>query len=93
VSDTRIAGATNLAGHVMRVDERGRLWLTFGSHQMMVPSEVAARAKPFDVVRAPNRPPAATGRSSDPGTFAIVRVLPSGRAVLAGLIVDGKRIE
>ena len=27
------------------------------------------------------------------GTFAIFRVLPSGRAVLAGLIVDGKRVD
>ena len=93
VSRTPIASATNLAGHVNRVDERGHFWLTFDSHQMPVPPEVAARAKPLDRVREPNRPPTARGRAADPGTFAIFRVLPSGRAVLAGLLVDGKRIE
>lgn len=93
VSDTPITGVTNLAGHVTRADERGRLRLSFGSHQMPVPPEVAARAKALDVVREPNRPPTARGRAADPGTFAIFRVLPSGRAVLAGLLVDGKRIE
>jgi hypothetical protein len=93
VSDTPITGATNLAGHVNRADERGLLWLTFGSHQMPVPPEVAMRARPLDAVRAPNRPPTARGRAADPGTFAIFRVLPSGRGVLAGLLVDGKRIE
>jgi hypothetical protein len=93
VSRTPIAGATNLGGHVNRADERGHLWLTFDSHQMAVPPEVAARTKPLDRVREPNRPPTARGRAADPGTFAIFRVLPSGRAVLAGLLVDGKRIE
>jgi hypothetical protein len=93
VSDTLITGATNLAGHVNTADERGRFHLTFGSHQMPEPPEVAARAKPLDVVRAPNRPPTARGRAADPGTFAVFRILPSGRAVLAGLLVDGKRIE
>lgn len=93
VSDTPITGVTNLAAHVNRADERGRLWLTFGSHQMDVPLEVASRAKPLAVVREPNRPPTAMGRAPDPGTVAIFRVLSSGRAVLAGLIVDGKRIE
>ena len=93
VSDTRITGVMNLAGHVTRVDERGRLRLTFGSHQVPVPPEVAARAKALDVVREPNRPPTARGRAADPGTFAIFRVLPSGRAVLAGLLLDGKRID
>jgi hypothetical protein len=93
VSDARIAGATNLAGHVTRQDERGRIWLTFGSHELTVPAAIAARAKPLDVRRAPNRPPAAMGREPDPGTFAIFRVLPSGRAALTGLVVDGKRIE
>lgn len=93
VSDVRITGATNLAGHVIRVDEGGRLRLTFGSHQMPVPPDVGARAKALDIVREPNRPPTARGRAADPGTFAIFRVLPSGRAALAGLLVDGKRIE
>lgn len=93
VSDARVTGATNLSGRVTRVDERGRLWLTFGSHQMAVPPEIAARAKPLDVARETNRPQTLMGRAPDPGTFAIFRVLPSGRAVLAGLIVDGKRID
>ena len=93
VSDAPVAGAANLAGLVTRADEHGRLWLTFGSHQMAVPPEVAARAKPLAVAREPDRPPTAPGRPPDPGTFAIFRVLASGRATLAGLIVDGTRID
>ena len=93
VSDTPIAGVINLAGQVTRADARGYVWLTFGSHQMPVPPTIASRTTPRDVVRQPNRPPETMGRPADPGTFAIFRVLPSGRAVLAGLIVEGKRIE
>lgn len=93
VSETRVAGATNLAGHVTRVDEAGRVWLTFGSHQLPVPPDVVTRAKPLEVIREPNRSPAAKSRPPDPGTFAIFRVLPSGRAAIAGLIVAGRRVD
>lgn len=90
VSDMPGASAMNVAATVRRV---GRLWLSFGSHELVVPPGVAARARARITVREPGRGPVMVGRAADPGVFAVLRVLPSGRAALAGLIVDGARIE
>lgn len=93
LSHTPIAGVTNVAGRVTRVETDGRLWLNFGSHQLPVPPDIAGRARPLEIIREPYRLPEVKSRAADPGTFAILRVLPSGRAVLAGLIVDGRRVD
>ena len=91
VSDAVVSGAINLASTVRRVREDGYLWLDFPFGLIGVPRDVAARARspvtPGPRASTPEpMPPAA-----DPGVFAVLRVLPSGRAALAGLIVNGTR--
>lgn len=91
VSDSVVGGAINLAGTVTSVREDGYVWLDFAFGPIAVPGDVAARARP-PVAPGPrgNRtgpiPPAA-----DPGVAAVLRVLPSGRAALVGVIVNGTR--
>lgn len=91
VSDSVVSGAVNLAGTVTSVREDGYVWLDFMFRWITVPKDVAAHARPF-VAPGPrgNRtgpiPPAA-----DPGVEAVLRVLPSGRAALVGVIVNGTR--
>jgi hypothetical protein len=91
VSDSAIVGATNLAGTVRRVREDGYIWLDFPFGWIGVPRDVAARARP---PLAPGRranDPGPIPPAADPGVFAVLRVLPSGRAALVGVIVDGTR--
>lgn len=94
VSDAPVAGAMNLAGRVRRVRDDGYLWLDYSVGWIAVSADVAAHARPLDMTDAepPRRPglrpvPPAT----DPGVYAILRVLPSGRAALTGLIVNSTR--
>jgi len=93
VSAAPLAGATNVAGRIYRVDGRGHAWLTFGSHHLPAPPDIVARARPREIVRELGRPPSTKNRAADAGTCATFRVLPSGRAALTGLLVDGRRIE
>lgn len=91
VSDAAVSGATNLEGTVTSVREDGYLWVDFGFAPIAVPREVADAARPF-VEFGPRR--ARTGPvppAVDPGVAAVLRVLPSGRATLAGVIVFGRR--
>ncbi len=91
VSDTVIDGPVNLEGTVVQVREDGYVRLDFPFGWIGVPRDVEAQARPLDAPgpRGDNAgpiPPAA-----DPGVFAVLKVLPSGRAALVGVIVDGKR--
>ena len=91
VSDAIVNGAVNLAGVVTRVREDGYLWLDFALGPVGVPREIATRARP-SVPPAPRD--GATLQMSpafDPGVFAVLRVLPSGRAALVAVIVNGQR--
>lgn len=93
VSDVPVPGVMNLAGRVQRVRDDGYLWLDYAVGWIAVPAEVAANARRLDANDAPRRPgpvhviPSAT----DPGVYAVLRVLPSGRAALTGLIVNSVR--
>jgi hypothetical protein len=93
VSDVVVPGVTNLAAVLTRIDEDGHLWLDAGSHVFPVPADVAQRARPrLDGVPVDrNGRPMAMRRGLDPGVFAVLKVLPSGRSALVALIVDGKR--
>lgn len=90
VSDRPVAGAVNLAATVERVREDGYLWLRFPFGLIPVPRDIAAHARsrkePF-----PRPTDAAPPPPFDPGVYAVLRVLPSGRATLTGLIVNGTR--
>lgn len=89
-SDQPVAGAVNLATTVMRVREDGYLWLGFPFGPIGVPHEVAMHARP----PTPPRPRLADATplpAADPGVYAVLRVLPSGRAALVGVIVNGAR--
>jgi hypothetical protein len=90
LSDQPVGGAINLAGTVLRVREDGYLWLDFSIGWIGVPPGVESGARPLE---APS-PPAAAGPpppAADPGVFAVLKALPSGRATLVGLIVNGTR--
>lgn len=90
VSDTVVDGAINLAGVVARVREDGYVWLDFPFGLVGVPRDVAAHARPL----VPSPRVSATGQippAADPGVFAVLRVLPSGRAALVAVIVNGTR--
>lgn len=89
VSDVRVPGAVNVAGIVTRVREDGYVWLEYHFGWLVVPSAVEARARPGREQRGPGTGPMSL--AADPGVFAVLRVLPSGRAALAGIIVDGTR--
>jgi hypothetical protein len=91
VSDGLVGGAINLAGLVSSVREDGYLWLDFSFGPIAVPPAVAAAARPFT---DPGPRPTAAGPilpATDPGVAAVLRVLPSGRAALVGVIVNGTR--
>ncbi len=97
VSDVAVDGAINLAGTVTRVREDGYLWLDFSIGWIGVPSEIESNARPLDAP-APRNAGAGAGAEvgaippgADPGVFAVLRVLPSGRAALTGVIVRGTR--
>ena len=91
VSDSIVSGAINLAGRVTSVREDGYIWLDFAVGPSAAPPDVAARARPA----APAGPRGSrTGPippASDPDVAAVLRVLPSGRAALVGVIVNGSR--
>lgn len=93
VADAPIDTARNIAATVGSAERSGRLQVSFGSHELLVPREVAARARPRATGRVAPGSPVTYGRDRDPGVFAVFRVLPSGRAGLVGLIVDGRRID
>jgi len=90
VSDTVVGGAMNLAGTVYRVQEDGYLWLAFPFGSIGVSRDVAAHARPL-VTPRPRAANATPQPASDPGVYAVLRVLPSGRAALVGVIVNGTR--
>ena len=91
VSDALVAGAINLAGTVTSVREDGYIWLDFGFAPIAVPPDVASGARP-PVAPGPRRDGAAPiPPGADPGVAAVLRVLPSGRAALDGVIVSGRR--
>jgi hypothetical protein len=57
-----------------------------------VPREVEANARPLFVPGPPRDAEAAPPPpAADPGVFAVLKVLPSGRAALTGVIVKGAR--
>ena len=92
VSDAAVEGAVNLAGTVSGVREDGYLWLDFSIGWIAVPREIESSARPV------NAPVPRTGEAggvaapaADPGVYAVMRVLPSGRAALVGVIVRGTR--
>lgn len=91
VSDSAVAGATNLAGIVANLREDGYVWLDFSFGWIAVPKDVAAKARPFAPPRPRNDVTAPAPPATDPGVFAVLRVLPSGRAALVGVIVNGAR--
>lgn len=91
VSDAVVSGATNLSGTVTSVREDGYLTLDFGFAPIAVPEAVAARARPMADRGARRARTGPIPPPADPGVAAVLRVLPSGRAVLAGIIVNGKR--
>jgi hypothetical protein len=89
VSDVVVPGAINVAGTVTQVREDGYVWLEYPFGWVPVPSTVEARARPErgrDHHDGEVTPPA-----TDSGVFAVLRVLPSGRAALVGVVVDGTR--
>jgi hypothetical protein len=91
VSDTLVGGAINLAGTVTSVREDGYVSLDFSFGPIAVPRDVALHARPFV---APGPRGARTGPlppATDPDVAAVLRVLPSGRAALVGVIVNGTR--
>lgn len=91
ISDAPIADATNVAGLVVRVREDGYLWLDFSLGWMRVPAAVEAQARRLsDLERAANRTTPAPP-DADADTWAVLRVLPSGRFALASVIVSGVR--
>jgi hypothetical protein len=89
-SDALVPGAINLAATVGRVREDGYIWLWFPFAPIGVPRDVAAHARPL-VPPAPRAANATPLPPSDPGVYAVLRVLPSGRAALVGVIVNGTR--
>lgn len=92
VSDAPIDGALNLAGTVSRLREDGYVWLDFSIGWIGVPRAVEASARSLEAA-GPVR--VATGgpmpRAAEPGVYAVLRVLPSGRAALTGVVVKGER--
>jgi hypothetical protein len=91
VSDAAVSGATNVAGAVLRVREDGYIWLDYPVGWISVPRDVESKARPLD---APGPRGNITGPippAADPGVYAVLRVLPSGRSALVGVIVSGKR--
>lgn len=92
VSDGPVEGSINLAGIVTGVSDDGSVWVDFSFGPIAVPNEVAAAAR--SLTRDDERRPAtglSTQPATDPGIAAVLRVLPSGRAALTGVIVNGKR--
>ena len=91
VSDAPVSGAINLAGTVTSVREDGYIWLDFAFAPIAVPRDVASSARP-PVSPGPRRTDAGPiPPGADPGVAAVLRVLPSGRSALAGVIVNGTR--
>jgi hypothetical protein len=89
--DAAVSGAINVAGTVISVREDGYLWLDFGFAPIAVPSDVAANARPY-VPPGPRRVDAGPILpAADAGVAAVLRVLPSGRVALVGVIVGGNR--
>ena len=91
VNDTAVGGAVNLQGMVTRVREDGYIWLDFPVGWIGVPREIELGARPL-VVPGPRVTETGPPKpAADPGVCAVLRVLPSGRAALVGVIVSGKR--
>jgi hypothetical protein len=92
ISDTVVTGAVNLEGIVTRVREDGYVWLDFPVGWIGVPPAIESSARPLFVPgqqrNADTGPPPP---AADPDVYAVLRVLPSGRAALTGVIVKGVR--
>jgi hypothetical protein len=91
VSDTLVGGAVNLEGVVTRVREDGYVWLDFPVGWIGVPHDVEIGARPLNPPGPPRNAEAGLAPAADPGVYAVLRVLPSGRAALVGVIVSGAR--
>jgi hypothetical protein len=91
VSDGVVNGAINLEGMVSRASESGYIWLDFPFGWIGVPRSVVSHARPFVPPGARTNTRGSIPPASDPGVFAVLRVLPSGRAALTGVIVNGTR--
>lgn len=92
ISNAPAEGAINLAGIVTGVNDDGYVWVDFSFGPIAVPSAVAAAARPVTPGGGPRHatgPP--TQPATDAGVAALLRVLPSGRAALTGVIVNGTR--
>lgn len=91
VSDTVVSGAVNVEGIVTRVREDGYIWLDFPVGWFGVPREIEAAARPLFVQGPRGNDTEPPKPAADPGIYAVLRVLPSGRASLVGVIVNGTR--
>jgi hypothetical protein len=91
VSDTAIDGTVNLVGIVVQVREDGYIRLDFPFGWIGVPRDVETHARPLDAPGPRGNNTGPIPPAVDPGVFAILRALPSGRAALVGVIVNGQR--
>ena len=91
VSDTVVAGAVNLEATVARARDDGYLWLLFPFGVIPGPGDVAAHARPPAGAQPRSSQTGVDMPASDPGVFAVLRVLPSGRSALVAVIVNGQR--
>lgn len=91
VSDALVDGAINVAGIVVAVREDGYVWLDFSFGPIAVPGDVASHARPFAPAGSRRTGTGPFPPAADPSVSAVLRVLPSGRAALVGVFVNGTR--